>query len=439
MSGNIGPVEEGRRTESFDETGQSLELESAGQPICTEPETPNLNQESPKNYFFILQDFWPVFKVFQILGLFPCKKETNENGTIQLKPIRWWIPVVKFLGLLLLMYLPLGLLYGYLNSSSKEVSAYFIDFVNRLHSKNSARNYLTHFFGPLTFVSGSGLFCALMIKRKELCALQETFSSPLKDKAKNGNNKIKQVMIYFLLVTALTLIIAVSFPLYVFLPLQELLATSYLTVTIPIVFLLSMITLFSSMLIINAITLYLQLTFNIMNLAGKIDLDSMKFGVILENTANLMKILKMNSSFLSLQCFFMTFLQTFMLIAEVFTLCDYLTGTSSFHPFAYVSIVASILLPLLVLCIFNWQSDDIKQRLSEIRFYISNFAITENNFVVIEKQKHPEKYARKIVMSMLDEFKGFDACGYFTLGKDFLGCIIMLCISYVLILIDFSQ
>ena len=130
MSGNIGPVEEGRRTESFDETGQSLELESAGQPICTEPETPNLNQESPKNYFFILQDFWPVFKVFQILGLFPWKKETNENGTIQLKPIRWWIPVVKILGLSLLMHLPLGLLYGYLNSSSKEVSAYFIDFVN---------------------------------------------------------------------------------------------------------------------------------------------------------------------------------------------------------------------------------------------------------------------------------------------------------------------
>ena len=121
-------------------------------------------------------------------------------------------------------------------------------------------------------VPGLGIFWALMIKKKELCALQETFSSPLMDKAKNGNNKIKQVMIYFLLVTALTLIIAVSLPLYVFLPLQELLATSYLTVTIPIVFLLSMIMLFSSMLIINAITLYLQLTFNIMNLAGKIDL-----------------------------------------------------------------------------------------------------------------------------------------------------------------------
>ena len=319
-----------------------------------------LNQESPKNDFFILQDFWPVFKVFQILGLFPCKKETNENGTIQLKPIRWWIPVVKILGLSLLMYLPLGLLGGYLYSSSKEVSAYFIDLEKKLHSKNSARKYVTHFFGPLTIVPRSGLFCALMIKRKELCALQETFSSPLKDKAKNGNNKIKQVMIYFLLVTALTLIIAVSFPLYIFLPLQELLATSYLTVIIPIVFLFGMTTLFSSMLIINAITLYLQLTFNIMNLAGKIDLDTMKFGVILENTANLMKILKMNSSFLSLQCFFMTLHPTIMLIAQVFTLCDYLTGTSSFPPSAYVAIVALILWSTLILCLLNLQSHDVK-------------------------------------------------------------------------------
>ena len=104
---------------------------------------------------------------------------------------------------------------------------------------------------------------------------------------------------------------------------------------------------------------------------------------------------------------------------------------------AYVCISASILLALLILCIFNCQSHGVKQRLNEIRPYIFNFAITENNFVVIDKQKHPEEYARKIVMSMLDEFKGFDASGSFTLGKDLLGYIFMLSISYVLLLIQF--
>ena len=174
-----------------------------------------------------------------------------------------------------------------------------------------------------------------------------------------------------------------------------------------------------------------------MNLAEEIDLDSLKFGTILENTARLMKKLNMTSSFLSPQCFCMILFQTTFLIVEIFALCDYSTGTSQFPMSVYVCISAIILQSLLILCIFNWQSHGVKQRLSEIRLYIFNFAITENNFVVIDKQKHPEKYARKIVMSMLDEFKGFDANGYFTLGKDLLSSIFILCISYVFLLIQF--
>ena len=83
MSENTGPVNGGPQTEfkkmdSFVKTGQTLHIESGRQPIevlCTEPETPMLDQESPKNDFFILQDFWPIFNVFQILGLFPCTKK----------------------------------------------------------------------------------------------------------------------------------------------------------------------------------------------------------------------------------------------------------------------------------------------------------------------------------------------------------------------------
>ena len=66
-------------------------------------------------------------------------------------------------------------------------------------------------------------------------------------------------------------------------------------------------------------------------------------------------------------------------------------------------------------------------------------AITENNFVVIDKQKHPEEYARKIVMSMLDEFKGFDANGYFTLGKQHLTSILSNFTTFIIVLIQFKM
>ena len=179
------------------------------------------------------------------------------------------------------------------------------------------------------------------------------------------------------------------------------------------------------------------MNFNIFNLIEEIDLDSMKFGIILENTANPMKKVKMTSSFLSLQCLFMIFYHTVTLTVHIFYLCDYSTGTSKFPMSAYVLLVAIILLSILSLCILNLQSYDVKQRLNEIRLYIFNFAITENDFVVIDKQKHPEEYARKIVMSMLDEFQGFDANGYFTLGKNLLSSIFIFCLTYIVVLIQF--
>ena len=82
MSDNTGSVKEEPRTKNVKELIEVL---------STKPETPMLDQESPTNTFFILQDFWPVFKVLQILGFFPCKKETDEKGAIHLKPITGYL------------------------------------------------------------------------------------------------------------------------------------------------------------------------------------------------------------------------------------------------------------------------------------------------------------------------------------------------------------
>ena len=409
--------------------------------LSQKPETPMLDQETPKNNFFILQDFWPVFKVFQILGLFPCQKETNEKGTIQLKSIGWWISVIKIFGVSTLLILPKAILLGHLISSNKEVSDYFNDFGARLFSKNTARAYVTGFFGPVFFVLQSGLLWAFMIKMKELCALQEIFSAPpLNDTAKKDTKKIREARIYLILIIVLSLTVQVSNLLYVNLPLLKLLKAHALIVLIIVALILECLCgLFFCLMNFNTVILYLQLTCNIMNLAEEIDLDSLKFGTILENTAHLMKKLNMTSSFLSPQCFYMILFWTTMVIVQVFAFIDYSDGISQFSAFTYVSIVTLILLSILILCIFNWQSYDVKQRLSEIRLYIFNFEITETNFVVIDKQKHSEEHSRKIVISMLDEFKGFDANGYFTLGKELLGSIFIQCITFVVILIEFRK
>ena len=439
MSGNTRAVEEGQRTESFNEIGQTMQ--QAGQPIeilCTE--TPMLDQEPPTNYAFTLQDFWPFFKLLEILGLFPCKKKINEKGAIQLKPIRWWIPVIKMLGLSTLLILPYQILQEHLKSSNKEVSDYFIAMGSKIFLKNTTRAYVSGSVFPLLYVLGSGFFLAFLIKRKELCALQEFFSAtPINNTAIKGTKKVRKAWIYLILIIALSLISIVSFLLYIYLPLQELLTTGE-TIVVVVAFLCVINYLYVSLFHLNTVILYLQLTCNIIHLIREIDLDSMTFGTILENTANLMKKVNMISSFLSLQCFYLILFHTIMIIVQVFTFVDYYSdGTSQFPPISYVPIGALILQSILILCIFNWQSYDVKQRFSEIRLYIFNFEITENNFVVIDKQKYAEEHSRKIVMSMLDEFKGFEANGYFILGKGLLGTIFIQCITFVVILIEFRM
>ena len=77
--------------------------------VCTEPNTTMLNQRPAKEEPFILQDFWPVLKIYQYVGLFPCKKVTNENGTVQLQPVKLWISIMAtFVWFLIVILPPIG-------------------------------------------------------------------------------------------------------------------------------------------------------------------------------------------------------------------------------------------------------------------------------------------------------------------------------------------
>ena len=62
--------------------------------------------EEEKVKFFILQDTWPIFKLFQIFGFFPIKKVTDENGNISLQPTGIWRSIVIQSILLLVFSLP---------------------------------------------------------------------------------------------------------------------------------------------------------------------------------------------------------------------------------------------------------------------------------------------------------------------------------------------
>ena len=63
--------------------------------------------EEEKVKFFIVQDTWPIFKLFQIFGFFPIKKVIDENGNISLQPTKIWKSVMIQSVCWLVLLLPL--------------------------------------------------------------------------------------------------------------------------------------------------------------------------------------------------------------------------------------------------------------------------------------------------------------------------------------------
>ena len=76
--------------------------------------------------------------------------------------------------------------------------------------------------------------------------------------------------------------------------------------------------------------------------------------------------------------------------------------------------------------------------LKDIKEKIRDLVTSKDSLVEINGMEHDEEYSRKIVIEMLDEFHGFDANGFFTLGKPFLVNVFKTAvISYGLLLTEF--
>ena len=90
-----------------------------------------------------------------------------------------------------------------------------------------------------------------------------------------------------------------------------------------------------------------------------------------------------------------------------------------------------------VLWTLNVGSENIKEGLQGIKHHIWSLNVSSENFLIIDENNLSEAQAQNRLISLLDEFKGFYANGYATLGKPLLSSIFANFITYVIILIQF--
>ena len=140
--------------------------------------------------FFILQDFWPVLKLCQIMGLFPCKKVTDENGCINLKPMKTWMLFLLYSTCSLILQAPVYGILIYLESKTKIVTA-FINAAMASSKDSLTRICVCCFLMSMMMILQMAIIWSNIISLKELCCLQDEFTIMF-GRIRSKNSSIKK-------------------------------------------------------------------------------------------------------------------------------------------------------------------------------------------------------------------------------------------------------
>ena len=196
--------------------------------------------------------------------------------------------------------------------------------------------------------------------------------------------------------------------------------------------------LYSIFILSQVFILYLQLCCNIKNLLDNFEFNGKQPGEVLRHASKIIKITQMTSNMFSVQCFILIAMALILMVCNVYLLIDY-----AFCPMTSLTLLTHGPLFLGALCaaLFLWilikQSDDIKQGVWKLKQDLRELVISDS-LIETNGYCHRELYTRSNLIDRMSEFKGFDACGFATLGKPLLSSIFANFITYLIILIQFK-
>ena len=289
--------------------------------------------------------------------------------------------------------------------------------------EKSAENKVTYFL----HVSYTVCFYLLVFKyqwsfvskREDLCTLQDDFSNLSIEKSKNHTQAVKKAWIYgiILAICWLASIVLVMVG-YWMTMLENVSSELKLIVAIYFIF-INICTLFFMCMFYQGFILCLQLNCNMVKASEEVFLGRTRTDFMLKNTVQFIKRAKRTSKLLSSIYFHQISIGILAISFQIY-LMDFKMGSFPHNFFIYVGMVVSILGIGFKLILLNIQSEDLKEIFKDIKQEIQCLTTCKDSIVEINGKKHDETYARKLVIAMLDGFRGFDANGYFILGKPFI-------------------
>ena len=389
---------------------------------------------------FILQDFWPVLKLCQIMGLFPCKKITDENGCVNLKPMKTWMLFLLYSTCQMILQAPFIGILIYLESETKIVTA----FINA--AMDSSKDSLTRlcvicFLMSMILILQTAIIWSNIISLKELCCLQDEFTIMF-GRIRSKNSSIKKAYLLSGVFFGLILIETIVNQLGLLLPMLDFIGdgqNGLRSLAIAMVFFTVLTILYSYLSIFQGLILHLQLCNNVKRVMKSFDFNEMTSSrIILENTIKVLKTVRMTSNVLSSNSLFLVLNALIMLICQSYLFMDFaLDPIDQFGSFQCAQHFLGALAASVALWILNGQSEEIKQIVSNLKDTLGALVVSDG-VVQMDGRFHSEAYVRGHLINKLAEFQGFDANGYATLGKPLLTSVFANFITYLIILIQFK-
>ena len=384
-----------------------------------------------------LDTLWPLFGFARLLGMFPCKRISNEDGNIVLKPINGklqWLIYCCTEALIIFSALSATSWHFFKSQRSfEEVQKCQYN----LWGGESIVDLLT-FLAVLALISLGSIMVqyGTFKMRHGLCDLSFQLDRNLKE---------DPLLLTFLTVSGLFVPPVICNSLLTGWLMVECLNLNWIDV-VPTLILsfLQIMNGYVPLIVFFALTLecFSCLAYEIQQVRQHVEDRKLNI-TILDRVANVMKKLEDVRLLLSNNLFWIMVIGSIEILVMLYLVPAYFINYSKSKESVALLGAGSMLLYVICFCTLMWVFNIAAQRITylvhRLKSDLQDIYVPEQSFMVMyEDQIVPASFMNDRIIDKLNNFDGFDGKGYFVLGKSFLKNFLAFCATYFVILLQFK-
>ena len=384
-----------------------------------------------------LETLWPVFGFARILGMFPCKRKWNEDGTMELKPINWKVQWLVYGCTMLLVWTStIGAnIWLYLNTEKS------IEEVQQCHKNMGAADSIIDLLTLLVIFLLGGLLASLIQygnskMRDTLCDL----SFQLDFTSDHDSPKVAFFTVSVLFVPAIICNAFLSGWILV-----ECLALDWIEVAPTFIsfFLLNLVG-YLPLLVFFGLTLecFSAISYTIQKLRQQLEQSKLTIETI-GYVLTMNRALENVRGLLSRNIFcVMTVTSMEILVMLFFVPANFINYSSNGKLIVLVG-AGDMLMFAICFCtlmwFFNIRAQKVTDLVHQTKEDLQDIYVPDQSYMVNFKgQTVPVSFMKDRIILKLNDFDGFDGKGYFVLGKSYLKNFLAFCATYFVILLQFK-